>query len=162
MDKYFWSSSKSHPLLCCSSLAFCLALLHVVEKIQNQQEPKPPSPQISPGQPIKKPETNHQPITKSHTTVNHLQYAPPPSKSVDQTDSFKPAYRTNGLSGYVPNPPVRNPLRISIPSSKHLKARSSQSAAEQLGVRSAPPIRSNGGTYHICVTDYYISLACFL
>lgn len=142
----------SIPTLPCSlSLAFCLALLHVVEKIQNQQEPKHPTPQISPGQPIKKPETYHQPITKSHT-VNHLQSAPPPSKHVDQSDSYKPAYRTNGLSGYVPNPPARNPLRISIPSSKHVKTRSqssSQSAAEQLGVKSAPPIRSNGGTYSI-------------
>ena len=139
-------SSNLLPLLFCH-LHFCLALLHVVEKIQSQQEPKHPSPQISPGQPIKKNETNHQPITKSHTTVNHL-YSAPPSKHADQSDSYKPAYRTNGLSGYVPNPPVRNPLRISIPSSKHSKhskPRSPQSAAEQLGVKSAPPVRTNGG-----------------
>ncbi|XP_053392586.1 sorbin and SH3 domain-containing protein 1-like isoform X6 [Mercenaria mercenaria] len=95
----------------------------------------------SSNEPIKTSETNHQKITKSHT--NHLQ-----SQQIAKHDTNdKSVYRKNGplLSGYVPSPPVRNPLRISIPSSKPSRPRrSTQSAAEQLGVKSPPPVRVNG------------------
>lgn len=81
------------------------------------------------------------------------------------TDPGKTVFRANGpmLSGYVPNPPVRNPLKITIPSSKPSRPRSTQSAAEQLGVRSPPPIRVNGGITSHCLTCSHVcGLATFL
>lgn len=118
-----------------------------LDKSKSQKEPV--SSSSSPIDPIKTSETNHQPITKSQSSVNHLQSQPiTNSVSSNGTDPAKSVYRTNGsiLSGYVPNPPVRNPLKVTIPSSKPARARSTQSAAEQLGVRSHPPVRVNGGT----------------
>ena len=114
--------------------------LHVVEKVQSQQN-------LPSSQPIKKPEINHQPIIKSHTNSNHL-HSQPITKydATDSTNTPLVPRTTNGvMSGYIPNPPVRNPLRITIPSSKPARPRSSQSAHEQLGVKSPPPMRTNGG-----------------
>ena len=125
-----------------------LSYLHVVEKSQSEETTKASSPTATNG-PITKLETNYQPITKSHTNANHLLSQPvSPHRSLD---SVKSVYRTNGpiLSGYVPNPPVRNPIKTKYPSSKSVskssRPRSSQSAAEQLGVKSPPPIKTNGG-----------------
>lgn len=119
--------------LCCISFL----VLHVLDKIQSQRNPS--------NDPVKSSETN-QPITKSFTSVNSLQSLP-----VTKHDSIdNSVHRTNGpiLSGYIPNPPVRNTLKVSIPSSKQSLSRSrrsTQSAAEQLGVKSPPPVRVNGG-----------------
>lgn len=120
--------------------------LHVVENTQSRENPD------SSHQPIKTSETNYQPITKSHTNSTHL-HSQPITKNITND---KPMYTgTNGpmLSGYVPNPPVRNPLRLTIPSSKPSRPRKtkSQSAAEQLGVKTPPPMRVNGGIDHCLI-----------
>jgi len=116
--------------------------LHVVEKIQSQQDPDSSS---SPKTPIKTHDSNHQPITKSYSNHNSIKNHPITSSSQSTV-----AYRTNGsiVTPQVPNPPVRNPLKKTIPKSRsaHPRRKSLQSAAEQLGVKSPPPMRVNGGT----------------
>ncbi|XP_060598250.1 uncharacterized protein LOC132752021 isoform X18 [Ruditapes philippinarum] len=97
----------------------------------------------SSNEPIKSSETYHQKLSKSQN--NHLFSKPNTTHETNE----KSVYRTNGSipSSIIPNPPVRNPLRISIPSSKPSRSRpnrSSQSAAQQLGVKSPPPARING------------------
>ncbi|XP_052767527.1 serine/arginine repetitive matrix protein 2-like isoform X6 [Mya arenaria] len=113
------------------------------KKIQSQQDDS----SLSSNEPIKTSETNHQPIIKSHTTSN-TQHSRPLTKHNTNSDRTQSVYRTNGsiVPPSIPNPPVRNPLKISIPSSKHSRPRrrSLQSAAEQLGVKSPPPLRVNG------------------
>lgn len=129
--------------LCCISFL----VLHVLDKIQSQRNPT--------HDPVITSETN-QLVTKSFT--NSLQSLP-----VSKHDTIdNSVHRTNGpiLSGYIPNPPVRNTLKVSIPSSKQSLSRSrrsTQSAAEQLGVKSPPPVRVNGG-----INLFFIFLACFL
>lgn len=103
---------------------FFLPILHVFLEIKEQSPPPqvPPPPQLSPGQqPITKIQTNYQPITKADT--KHL------------LNSY-PARNGNA----IPSPPTRTHPK------KQYKHNRNLSAAEQLGVKSVPPIKiSNGG-----------------
>lgn len=147
----------------CTSMlyAYIMLSLHVLDKSQSQKDPVSSS---ASNQPIKASETYHQPITKSHTPLNYQQSTPVPHQTTyNGTDTVKSVNRSNGpiLSRYIPNPPVRNPLKVTIPSSKHAQSRSTQSAAEQLGVRSPPPMRVNGGI-NITVSLLDSFLVCFV
>ena len=131
-----------------------------LDKTQSKKDPV----SSSSNQPIKSPDTNHQPIKKSVT--HHRQHSQPITNhvsSLNGTEPAKPVNRTNGpmLSGYIPNPPVRNPLKVTIPNSKPARPRIPQSAAEQLGVRSPPPMRVNGGINQSLFDSYYVCLCFF-
>ncbi|XP_052235392.1 uncharacterized protein LOC127847484 isoform X10 [Dreissena polymorpha] len=96
---------------------------------------------LSSNDPIKSPDINHQPIAS--IVSSPYEYCQP--IKAEDTNSL---YSTNGSikTTNIPKPPVRNTLKVSIPSSKSTssKHKSSQSAADQLGVKSHPPMRVNG------------------
>lgn len=140
-------------LLCC--LQYCQSLvLHVLEKHHGEQSL---DSSLSSNEPIKSPDTNHQQITSIVSSHNENYQ---PIKSYDTNYM----YTTNGSikTTNIPNAPVRNPLKVSIPSSKSTRSKhkSLQSAADQLGVKSHPPMRVNGGTLSHIFFAFRLLLSC--
>ncbi|KAL3877385.1 hypothetical protein ACJMK2_035100 [Sinanodonta woodiana] len=118
------------------------------EKPQKKQdEQASPSPQTtSPYQPIKMFEINHQPIQTADTRFNKFNEQPV-SKSETNFQNSQPEYRNGPIPIHSPQP--RDLPKVpALPSPKYLGPRSRLSAAEQLGVKSPPPIKSNGAFRH--------------
>ncbi|KAK3610685.1 hypothetical protein CHS0354_028076 [Potamilus streckersoni] len=114
---------------------------------EKQDEQATSSPQTtSPYQPIKMFEINHQPIQTADTRFNKFNEQPV-SKSETYVQISQPEYRNGPIPIHSPQP--RDLPKVpALPSPKYLRPRSRLSAAEQLGVKSPPPIKSNGAFRH--------------
>ncbi|XP_052235383.1 uncharacterized protein LOC127847484 isoform X2 [Dreissena polymorpha] len=114
---------------------------HIKRSVEKHHGEQSLDSSLSSNDPIKSPDINHQPIAS--IVSSPYEYCQP--IKAEDTNSL---YSTNGSikTTNIPKPPVRNTLKVSIPSSKSTssKHKSSQSAADQLGVKSHPPMRVNG------------------